>query len=43
MDSRKMSFKTEPSGEEGKVLITLDPEIDPKLREYSEDARKKSS
>jgi hypothetical protein len=41
MDRRKMKPTTEET--DGGVLINFNPEIDPKLKEYSEDALKKNS
>ena len=41
MDSRKMHPTTEEK--EGQVLISLNPDIDPDLKKYSEDSLKKSS
>ncbi len=38
MDTRKMAIKTEPAEQEGKTLITFEPDIDPKLKKHSEDA-----
>ena len=38
MDTRKMSVKTEPAEQEGKTLITFEPDIDPKLKKHSEDS-----
>ena len=41
MDRRKMKIATEKKDEQ--VLISFNPEIDPELRQYSEDAQAKSS
>jgi len=41
MDRRKMKFKPEKQGD--KVLVSLEPEIDPELKAYSEAARKEAS
>jgi len=38
MDTRKMTVKTEPAEQEGKTLITFEPDIDPKLKKHSEDS-----
>ena len=38
MDTRKMSLKTQPAEQEGKMLITFEPDIDPKLKKHSEDS-----
>lgn len=41
MDRRKMKIETEKKDDQ--VLISFNPEIDPELRQYSEDAQTKSS
>lgn len=41
MDRRKMKIATEKK--DGQVLISFNPEIDPELKQYSEDAQAKSS
>ncbi len=41
MDTRKMKVKTQPGEEGDKVLITFEPEIDPKLKKHSEDSLQK--
>jgi hypothetical protein len=38
MDTRKMTVKTESAEQEGKTLITFEPDIDPKLKKHSEDS-----
>lgn len=43
MDTRKMTAKAEPEKDGDKIVITFVPEIDPKLRKFSEDALQKSS
>jgi hypothetical protein len=43
MDTRKMTVKTEPDKDSKRILVTFNPEMDPRLRKHSEDALQKSS
>ena len=43
MDIRKMIPKTRWEEKEGKMLVTFEPEIDSKLKKYSEDSLQKTS
>jgi hypothetical protein len=43
MDIRKMTPKAELENDGDKIIITLNPEIDPKLKKYSKDSLQKSS
>ena len=43
MDTRKMKVKTEPEKSGERILISFDPEIDPKLRKHSEESLQRIS